>query len=51
MHGRRENEGRKVKTINHYKHIKVLFLTYLVLLERFRRNDFNYTLKNHQIRP
>ena len=35
--------------IQHQKHIEVLFLTYLVLLEKSSQEDFSNTLKDKKI--
>jgi hypothetical protein len=45
---RERNE--KEKKMGHKRHINSLFLTHLILLERLRRNDFNYTLKEYQMK-
>lgn len=40
-----EKEG-----IGHQKHNGTLFSIHLVLLERSQRDNFNHTLKDHQMR-
>jgi hypothetical protein len=41
-------EKKEKKRMGPCRHTETLFSTHLVLLERFRRNDFNYTLKEQQ---
>jgi hypothetical protein len=43
-----EKKKKKKKRMGPCRHTETLFSTHLVLLERFRRNDFNYTLKEQQ---
>jgi hypothetical protein len=49
-----EWDRRKIKKrkeiMGYWWHTGILFSTHLVTLERFRRDDFKNTLKNHQIR-
>ena len=47
-----ENETRRKKNerISYQEHIVAPFSTHLILLEKFRRDVTNHTLKGHQIR-
>jgi hypothetical protein len=44
----RKKKKEKKKRMGPCRHTETLFSTHLILLERFRRNDFNYTLKEQQ---